>query len=87
MRWKILVISVVVAVGLTVWPCRLRVMRSKGGFGVRVVPIVYGMPGPELMQRAQQGKVHLGGCILPFLPPAWAIVVRLPTSHYAASRN
>jgi hypothetical protein len=26
------------------------------------LPIVYGMPGPELMSDAQEGRVALGGC-------------------------
>lgn len=34
-----------------------------------VLPIVYGMPGPELWEEAQQGKVLLGGCCIgPFEP-------------------
>ncbi len=27
-----------------------------------IVPIVYGMPGPELIERASRGEVALGGC-------------------------
>jgi hypothetical protein len=30
-----------------------------------VVPIVYGMPGPELFEQAERGDVVLGGCVLP----------------------
>jgi transcription elongation factor Elf1 len=29
-----------------------------------VVPIVYGLPGPELMEAAARGEVMLGGCVL-----------------------
>jgi len=28
------------------------------------VPIVYGLPGPELMEEAKAGKVAIGGCIV-----------------------
>lgn len=28
----------------------------------RGVPVVYGMPGPELVERARRGEVVLGGC-------------------------
>ena len=27
-----------------------------------VVPIVYGMPGPELREQSDRGEVALGGC-------------------------
>ena len=29
-----------------------------------VVPIVYGMPGSELMEQAERGEVILGGCVV-----------------------
>ena len=29
-----------------------------------VVPIEYGLPGPEMMQAAGRGEVHLGGCVV-----------------------
>jgi hypothetical protein len=29
-----------------------------------VIPIVYGMPGGELMDQAEAGKVALGGCCI-----------------------
>ena len=27
-----------------------------------MVPIVYGMPGPEMQKDEIEGKIHLGGC-------------------------
>lgn len=37
--------------------------------GTKLVPIVYGMPGPELFDEAERGKVMLGGCcIMPINP-------------------
>lgn len=27
-----------------------------------VVPILYGYPGPEMMEMANKGKIELGGC-------------------------
>jgi hypothetical protein len=35
------------------------------------IPIVYGMPGPELFEEAKQGKVALGGCQVFNERPAW----------------
>ena len=29
-----------------------------------VVPIIYGLPGPELMEDAKSGKIEIGGCIV-----------------------
>jgi len=29
-----------------------------------IVPIVYGMPGPELMEKNHEGKIHIGGCAI-----------------------
>ena len=30
----------------------------------RTIPVVYGMPGPDLMDRADRGEVVLGGCMV-----------------------
>jgi len=29
----------------------------------KVVPVVFGLPGDELMERARRGEVALGGCM------------------------
>jgi len=29
-----------------------------------VIPIVYGLPGSELIERARRGEVSLGGCVI-----------------------
>ncbi|MEI7473997.1 MAG: hypothetical protein WCK67_04395 [bacterium] len=34
----------------------------------KVVEIQYGMPGPEMLESAQAGKIKLGGCCLPTFP-------------------
>lgn len=36
-----------------------------------VVRIVYGYPGPELVQDAESGKVTLGGCCVSGFDPSW----------------
>ena len=42
------------------------------GCGARSkIRVVYGLPGPELLEEASRGEVALGGC-MPFAPPpAW----------------
>lgn len=30
----------------------------------QVIKIIYGYPGPDLLQNANEGKVKLGGCIM-----------------------
>lgn len=37
--------------------------------GGKVVRIVYGMPGPELWNEAEEKKVLLGGCCIGFHDP------------------
>lgn len=32
--------------------------------GGKVVPMAYGMPGPELYEKAQRKEVVLGGCLV-----------------------
>jgi hypothetical protein len=32
--------------------------------GKTVVPIAYGLPGPEMQQAARRGELVLGGCVL-----------------------
>ena len=39
--------------------------------GWRVVPIVYGMPGPDLIGASERGEVLLGGCCISERDPAW----------------
>ena len=29
------------------------------------IPVVYGLPGPELMKLSSLGLVHLAGCLVP----------------------
>lgn len=29
-----------------------------------LIPIVYGMPGPELVERSERGEIELGGCVI-----------------------
>jgi len=38
----------------------------------RVVPIAYGLPGPDLEREALAGKVRLGGCVITGDDPAQA---------------
>jgi hypothetical protein len=32
--------------------------------GARLIPIVYGMPGSELVEQSERGEVELGGCVV-----------------------
>jgi hypothetical protein len=40
--------------------------------GAEAVPIVYGLPGPELWDQEDAGRVVLGGCVLEAENPDWA---------------
>ena len=37
----------------------------------KVIPIIYGLPSPELVKDAEKGKVWLGGCQISFCMPHW----------------
>lgn len=37
----------------------------------KIVPIVYGLPGPELMEEAERGDIVLGGCCIEEYQPLW----------------
>ena len=36
-----------------------------------VVPIVFGLPSPELVESAERGEVSLGGCVVSETAPTW----------------
>ena len=39
-----------------------------------VVPIVYGLPGPDLVESAENEEVVLGGCLIGGTQPQWRCV-------------
>ncbi len=49
-------------------PQEIRTCRSCGEAGL---PIVYGLPGPGLVEACERGEVLLGGCCLTESDPAW----------------
>lgn len=36
-----------------------------------IIPIVYGLPGPEMMEESLRGEIALGGCIVFPDNPEW----------------
>ena len=38
---------------------------------VEVLPIAYGMPGPEMIAAADRGEIALGGCVIGPENPTW----------------
>ncbi len=40
-----------------------------GSLGVR---IAYGMPGPDLVDAGEEGRLVLGGCVVTGFDPEWA---------------
>jgi hypothetical protein len=30
----------------------------------KLIPIIYGMPGRELMEQSERGEIELGGCVV-----------------------
>jgi hypothetical protein len=34
------------------------------GYTGNIIPLVYGEPNEKAMEKANQGKIHLGGCVI-----------------------
>ena len=66
---KLIFVSFLIAVFLPidVWP-----VNFPGP--PRFVPLIMGMPGPELSAKAKRGEVVLGGCIVSGNEPRWVLV-------------
>ena len=37
----------------------------------KTIPIAYGLPSKELRREVEEGKVHLGGCLVTGDDPKW----------------
>ena len=46
---------------------------STNRFDVRLVPILWGLPGPEAFERERAGEVVLRGCLLPLYPSLYVV--------------
>ncbi len=60
----------VAATLLLVGPFDVSVNRQ-AALGVRMVPVLYGLPGPDAVERANAGELDLRGCILPPFPKSY----------------
>ncbi|MCL2394530.1 MAG: hypothetical protein FWC87_07555 [Acidimicrobiaceae bacterium] len=47
-------------------------MRTCPECGAEAVRIVYGMPGPQLLEEMKAGRIALGGCVVSEENPKWA---------------
>jgi hypothetical protein len=45
--------------------------------GIRLVPVLYGMPAPDSIERAEAGELDLRGCILPVFPKSHTVRIGL----------
>jgi len=39
--------------------------------GEKLLPIEYGMPGPDLFEKVEKGEVYIGGCIIEDIQPIY----------------
>lgn len=62
---------IMLAAGCKTAPAGSSVVCPNGHSGKNVVPIVYGYPGPGLMEKYEKGEVMLGGCIVTGKDPKW----------------
>ena len=66
----------VAATLLTVGPVDVSV-RPQAGLGLRVIPVQYGLPGPDAYERGSAGDLDLRGCIMPQFPKYYTVRVGL----------
>ena len=52
-------------------PCITAEKVCPYGHKNNIIPIVYGMPGEETIKKAQNGLVHLAGCVVSDCEPLW----------------
>jgi len=45
---------------------------------VKVLPITYGLPGPDSYKREEQDEIVQGGCVLSPFSPRWRVSVVVP---------
>jgi hypothetical protein len=69
---KFVVISWIVFVVLTFIPFDISLRNHPGP--PRIVPLVMGYPGPELLEPAQRGDIICGGCSVTGFEPKWVLV-------------
>lgn len=62
------------------WPLTEEQPPACPACGAPSLPIVYGMPGPELMDLADRGAVILGGCIIEENQPTHQCLAGHPAS-------
>jgi len=39
--------------------------------GTRMIPILYGLPSPEMRESVERGEIKLGGCVVSGGDPEW----------------
>jgi hypothetical protein len=74
-RWAFPAFAVAAAL-LTVGPVDVSVDRH-ASLGVQVVPVQYGLPAPEAIERGNAGDLDLRGCIVPTFPKSYTVRVGL----------
>jgi len=58
--------------GLALSPIEVSTATRPGLPGI--VPLIMGLPGPQLREKARRGEVVLGGCMTSRLEPWWVVI-------------
>lgn len=78
MRNKLVGVSLLLGAGFILISTQVTISFKRGNHtGVKVVPIVYGMPNLQDSEAANRGEIALGGCIFNSFSPRWQVVVEL----------
>lgn len=62
-------------------------VENRNSFGIKVVPIIYGLPTQKFREKAKQGEVALGGCVIYTYAPKWKILIQVPGRKNAGMKK
>lgn len=76
MRNKLVGVSSLLVLGFVLVRTQINI-SFKGGddIGVKVLPIVYGLPTLEDSEAKSRGEIALGSCVVNSFSPRWLVVV------------
>ena len=72
-RWRALVVLASLLLCFSFLPVDVRFQQGITPY--RIVPVVMGLPSPELKEQAKQGEVWLGGCLVNGTEPLWVLLL------------
>ena len=73
-RWTFAAACVVIAMAYALSPVTIE-RSAPAGPTFQLSPIIYGLPAPELLERAGRHEVWFGGCVIGPAAPRWIMLI------------